>query len=213
MEKSKKGFLDRISSISTLTKNGLFLHGLRNNLARLGIDLMPYYWEIGSTDIETPKIRDDESLYKVSFFDVEELTYVKQNIIGIGHKNLIADLQSGDICLGIKKNEKIAIYSFIRSRDFEFRGRQFKIKPNEGYVCNTYTFEDFRGKNLAPYLRCQSYKLLKEKGIDTYYSISEYLNTPTLRYKRKLNVKPIQLFLSVILFKRWQFNFTLKNYK
>ena len=38
------------------------------------------------------------------FFGVEELTYVKQNIIGIGHKDLIADLQSGDICLGIKKH-------------------------------------------------------------------------------------------------------------
>jgi hypothetical protein len=31
-----------------------------------------------------------------------------------------------------------------------------------------YTFEAFRGKNLAPYLRYHSYKVLEDKGVTDY---------------------------------------------
>lgn len=212
MERGKKGIVSKLKWIYTLTKNGLFLHGIRNNLAKIGLDFMPYYWEFGSTDIEPPKIRDDESKYELSIFGEDEIKFIKSNVIGIEHKDLMSDLKNGDVCLGIKNEGKIAIYSFLRSHDFDFRGRWFKMKSSEGYIHNTYAFEDFRGKNLASYLRYQSYKYLKEKGIDKYYSISEYFNKPTLRYKQKLNVRPIKLYLSVILFKTWTFNFTLKKY-
>ena len=212
MEAGKKTFFDKIIWISNIIKNGLFWHGIRNTLAKIGLDFMPYFWEIGSIDIEPPRIRDDESKYKLSVFGEEEITYIKKNVIGISHKDLMSDLKNGDTCLGIKKGDKISVYSFIKHETFSIRGREFELKPSEGYVHNTYTFEDFRGKNLAPYLRYQSYQYLKGKGIDTYYSISEYFNKPTLKYKKKLNVKPLELYLSVILFKRWVFNFTLKSY-
>ena len=213
MEAGKNNITDKIQWMSNILKNDLFWHGVRNTIARLGIDIMPYYWEIGSTNIEPPQIRDDASKYQLSVFNEEELTYAQSNIIGIEHKDLIGDLRNGDTCLGIKKEGKIAIYSFIRHKDFNFRGRQFSIEPQEGYVHNTYTFEEFRGLNLAPYLRYQSYQYLKEKGTITYYSISEYLNKPTLKYKKKLSVRPLKLYLSLILFNRWSFNFELKSYK
>ena len=188
------------------------MQAIRNNLAKIGFDFMPYFWEIGSIDIEPPRIRDDESKYQLSVFGEEEITFIKNNVIGIAHKNLMNDLKNGDTCLGIKNEEEISVYSFIKHQTFSFRGRKFEIKPLEGYIHNTYTFEAFRGRNLAPYLRYQSYEHLKAKGIDKYYSISEYFNKPTLKYKKKLNIKPQKLYLSVILFKRWVFNFTLKSY-
>lgn len=202
----------KIIWIYNIIKNGLFWHGIRNNLAKIGFDFMPYFWEIGSIDIEPPRIRDDESKYQLSIFGEEEITFIKNNVIGIAHKDLMNDLKNGDTCLGIKNEEEISAYSFIKHQTFSFRGRKFEIKPLEGYVHNTYTFEAFRGRNLAPYLRYQSYEHLKAKGIDKYYSISEYFNKPTLKYKKKLNIKPQKLYLSVILFKRWVFNFTLKSY-
>ena len=212
MEAGKQNFSDRIKWIKNILRNGLFWQGIRNRLAKIGIDIMPYYWEIGSINIDPPKLRDDATKYHLSVFGEEEITFAKQNIIGIDHKDLIQDLRDGDTCLGIKKDGKIAIYSYVKHGDFTIRGRHFSLKPNEGYVHNTYTFEEFRGLNLAPYLRFQSYKHLKSKGIDTYYSISEYLNKPTLRYKQKLSVKPLKLYLSVILFKKLSYNFTLKSY-
>jgi hypothetical protein len=212
MEAGKKNLFYKIIWISNIVKNGLFWHGIRNTMAKIGFDFMPYFWEIGTTDIEPPRIRSDESKYQLSIFGEEEITFIKNNIIGIAHKDLMNDLKSGDTCLGIKNDGEISVYSFIKHQTFSIRGRKFVIKPSEGYVHNTYTFEAFRGKNLAPYLRYQCYEYLKDKGIDKYYSISEYFNKPTLRYKQKLNVKPQKLYLSVILFKRWEFNFTLKSY-
>ncbi|MFI0431255.1 hypothetical protein [Mariniflexile sp. HMF6888] len=211
MEVGKKRFY-KILWIYNIIKNGLFWHGVRNNLAKIGFDFMPYFWEIGSIDIEPPRIRDDESKYQLSIFGEEEITFIKNNVIGISHKDLMNDLKNGDTCLGLKNEGKISVYSFIKHQTFSFRGRKFEIKPSEGYVHNTYTFEAFRGRNLAPYLRYQIYEHLKAKGIDKYYSISEYFNKPTFKYKKKLNVKPQKLYLSVILFKRWVFNFTLKSY-
>ena len=212
MEAGKKTLFYKITWISNIIKNGLFWHGMRNTLAKIGFDFMPYFWEIGSIDIKSPRIRDDESKYQLSIFGEEEITFIKNNVIGITHKDLMNDLKNGDTCLGIKNDGIITVYSFIKHETFSFRGREFVIKPSEGYVHNTYTFEDFRGRNLAPYLRYQCYEYLKGKGVDKYYSISEYFNKPTLKYKQKLNIKPENLYLSVILFKRWLFNFTLKSY-
>ena len=213
MEKDQKGISYLTKWITQIIINGLFWQGVRNNLAKIGLDFMPYYWELGCTNIKPPQIRDDISKYQLSIFGEEEISVINQNVIGIGHKDLLSDLRNGDVCLGMKKEGRIAIYSFIKLRSFDFRGRSFEIKPVEGYVFNTYTFEDFRGKNLAPYLRYQSYEYFKDKGIERYYSISEYFNKPTLRYKKKLNVSPLKLYLSLILFKRWTMNFKLKTYR
>ncbi|NNE30774.1 MAG: hypothetical protein HKN40_00240 [Winogradskyella sp.] len=198
--------------IYNIAKNGLIWQGIRNRLAKIGFDFMPYYWEIGAIDIAPPSIRGDSSEYELSILNEDEIASIKSNIIGIAHKDLLNDYKQGDTCLAIKYRDKIAIYSFIKQTDFYFRGRIFKIKPSEGYVHHTYTFEDFRGKNLAPFLRYQSYNYFKSHGIDTYYSISEYFNKPTLKYKKKIGVKPLKLYLNVVLFKRWCYNFTLKSY-
>tara|TARA_R110002051_G_scaffold53843_1_gene101096 strand:+ start:561 stop:1199 length:639 start_codon:yes stop_codon:yes gene_type:complete len=212
LEAGKNNLNYKIKWISNIIKNGLFCHGIRNTLAKIGLDFMPYFLEVGSIDIRPPQIRDDESKYQFSFFGEEEISFIKKNIIGIAHKDLMNDLKNGDTCLGIKHEGKICIYTFIKHRSFSIRGRIFTLSPSEGYVHNTYTFEAYRGKNLAPYLRYKSYDYLRGKGIETYYSISEYFNKPTIRYKQKLKVKPLKLYLSVILFKRKVFNFTLKSY-
>ncbi len=75
-----------------------------------------------------------------------------------------------------------------------------------------YTFESYRGKNLAAYVRYQSYMLLKGKGINAYFSVSEYSNKSTIKFKRKLNSKPIKLYKSIVIVKKCILNFTLKSY-
>ncbi len=214
MEVGKKGIVHKFKQIITLSKNGLFWHGIRNNLAKIGLDFMPYYWEIGSINIEPPQIRSDNAAkYQLVQIGEKEITFIKKNIIGIEHKDLMNDLKNGDTCLALYYDKNICIYSFIKHKNFSIRGKNFVLKPNEAYVHNTYTFEAFRGKNLAPYLRYQSYQLLENKGVDTYYSISEYFNKPTIKYKQKLQVRPLKLYLSILLFKKWRFNYTLKSFE
>ena len=54
MEKNKIGFINRIKWIYKLTKHGLFMQGLRNNIAKIGIDIMPYYYFISTKENAVP---------------------------------------------------------------------------------------------------------------------------------------------------------------
>jgi hypothetical protein len=213
MEGNKSGLLYRIKWLSNIIKHGLFWHGVRNNLAKLGLDFMPYYWvKEATTPINPPEIRGADQDFEIEVFGEEEITYIKNTIIGIEEKDLFTDLKNGEICIGLKNKGNIAAYMFIKQKPFAFRKRHFNLKSNESYLHSMYTFEDYRGKNIAPYLRFQSYKYLESVGVDTYLSVSEYFNESTIKFKKKLNSKPLKLFLSVKLFEKWTMNFTLKQY-
>ncbi|MGK0307809.1 MAG: hypothetical protein ACI8RP_000765 [Urechidicola sp.] len=130
----------------------------------------------------------------------------------MGEKDLLTDLKNGEICVGLKNKGAIAAYMFIKQKPFIFRKRQFNLKLSESYLHSMYTFEAYRGKNMAPYLRYHSYKLLEKEGVTSYFSVSEYFNKSTIKFKKKLNSKPKKLYLSLVLFKKWTMNFTLKSY-
>lgn len=213
MEGDKTGLSYRIKWLSNIIKHGLFWHGVRNNLAKTGLDFMPYYWvEEATSPITPPKIYGEDINFEISIFGESEINYIKDTIIGIEQKDLLADLKNGEICIGLKHNGQIAAYMFIKCKPFIFRQRYFDLKPTESYLHSMYTFEAYRGKNIAPYLRYHSYKYLEKTNVRTYYSVSEYFNKSTIKFKEKLNSKPIKLYLSVDLFKKWDFNFILKSY-
>lgn len=213
MEGDKTGISYRIQWFSNIIKHGLFWHGVRNNLAKIGLDFMPYYWvEEATSPIKPPQLRGDDTNYEISIFGETEINYIKDTIIGIEQKDLLADLKNGEICIGLKNKGHIAAYMFIKSKPFTFRKRYFDLQPTESYLHSMYTFEAYRGKNIAPYLRFHSYQYLEKEHIKTYYSVSEYFNKSTIKFKEKLNSKPIKLYLSVLFFKKWSSNFTLKRY-
>ena len=214
MEGDKGGLSYRVKWMSNILKHGLFWHGVRNNLAKVGLDFMPYYWVKEATSpVKPPEVRGEDKDFEITTFGESEINYIKNTIIGIEQKDLLSDLKNGEICIGLKNKGKIAAYMFIKCRPFTFRKRFFDLQSTESYLHSMYTFEAYRGKNLAPYLRDHSYKHLEKKGITNFYSVSEYFNKSTIRFKKKLNSKPIKLYLSLVLFKRWTMNFTLKRYE
>lgn len=213
MEGDKKGLSYRLKWMSNILKHGLFWHGVRNNIARIGLDIMPYYWVKEATQpINPPQIRGENKNFEVSIFGEEEINYIKNTIIGIEEKDLLADLKNGEQCIGLKNDGTIAAYMFIKRKPFYFRKRLFDLSSDESYLHSMYTFETYRGKNLAPYLRYHSYKLLKDQGVTKYYSVSEYFNKSTIKFKEKLNSEPIKLYLSMRFFKKWILNLTLKRF-
>ncbi|MDT0558738.1 GNAT family N-acetyltransferase [Ichthyenterobacterium sp. W332] len=214
MEGDKKGLKYKFQWLYNIIKHGLFWHGVRNNIAKLGIDIMPYYWvreEV--TPVIPPKIRGEDKNFKISIFGESEINFVKSTIIGIEQKDLLSDLKRGEICIGLKNGEDVAAYMFIKKAPFYFRKRKFSLNTNEAYLHSMYTFERFRGKNLAPFLRYHSYRLLEEQGVNTFYSVSEFFNKSTIKFKKKMNSDHLKLFMSIVFFKKWTWNFTLKNFK
>lgn len=196
----------------TIVRNGLFLFGLRNRLALIGIDINPYYWvEEEFERCEVPIVKDDTSKYTLRYLTIDDVKLITKNH-GSSSQKMIEGLKNGQQCVGLEKNGEIACYSFIELNDFYFNGRLFKLKSNEAYFLNMWTFHNYRGKNLAPYLGYQTYRILEDRGVDVKYSISQYFNKSSIRFKKKLNSKHLYCYLSIVLFKKFTWNFTLKKY-
>ncbi|SHI52670.1 GNAT family N-acetyltransferase [Algibacter luteus] len=213
MEKSKNGILNRLKCIATYIKYGLFLHGVRNNLAKIGLDFMPYYYcKSMSSKVNPDQIKTPDLDLKLSIFGKTEINYIKNSILGINDNFLFKDLNNGVTCVGLKKDDDIVAFLFIRSQSFYFRNRLFNLNENEHFFVFMYVYENYRGKGIAPYLRYQCYKLLEKEGVNTFYSISEYFNFSAIKYQKKFNAKPLELCLSIKLFKKNIWNFTLKKY-
>lgn len=213
MENNNKGIVNRIKWIYKLTKHGLFMQGLRNNLAKLGIDIMPYYYFISTKENAVPqKIRGEKITSEVTVFDESDLKLIKESISGLDQKDFLEDIKNGDICMGIKHNNEIVAYSMIKNKPFYFRKRYFHLTEKDIYIHSLYTFDKYRGKNISPYMKYKRYGLFEKQGVIYHHAITEYFNKSALRIQHKLNAKTDALYLSIILFKKWTFNYTLKKY-
>lgn len=209
VKKSKNASV--IKRYKDIISNGLFMFGLLNRLAKIGVDICPYYWVQEETEpCEQPIIKDD-AVYSVRFLKLNELKAVCHLKPGQEYDKMMKDVENGHLVIALEKEKTIAAYTFVELNSFNFKGRRFDLKPNEAYLLNMWTFHDFRGKNLAPYLRYQAYRLLSERGIDTKYSITDYFNKSSIKFKDKLNAKPLSLYLAIVLFKKFTWNFTLRR--
>jgi len=96
-------------------------------------------------------------------------------------------IKEGQVCVGIKGNDAIVAFMFIKRDVYPFRGKTFYLQINEGYLHSMYTFEAYRCRKIAPYLRYQCYEICKDLGLNKNYSVSEYFNTSSKRFRQKLN--------------------------
>ena len=193
-----------------IINNGLFLFGIRNKLAKIGLDIDPYYWVQEEFEpCEEPQIKGNTSEYHVRYFDVEEIKIIAGNVA----KELTKDIRSGQLYIGLEHKGEVAAFTFIDVNDFVFKRQLFKLKDNEAYLLNMWTLHSFRGRNLAPYLRYQAYKLLEKRGRHVKYSITQYFNKSSIKFKKKLNSKHLKLYISIALFKKYHWNFLLRTHK
>lgn len=208
-QKQKSGILGLIRQ---KFKYGLVWYSIRNILAQCGLDMLAYYWVVeDKVMVDIPKIKDQESNYGLRYLKREELVVMDQ-ISGVNVEALQLQLDEGAECIGLVNGDVIAAVMFIEYGTIIFKKRRFELKSNEAYLSNMYTFNAHRGKNLAPYLRYQSYLLLRERGYNTFYSVTAYWNKSSVKFKEKLGAIPQALYLHVGLVKRYNFNFLLREY-
>ena len=213
MEKGKGKFY-RLKWFWNILRNGLFWFGLRNRLANIGLDFDPYYWELeGLSMTDPPNIKADPNNFNLEYLGLEEIGKLSERIHGINRHLLLEGMENGQQCIGLRHIDgKIAAYMMIETKAYNYKKRCITLASNEAYLLGMYTFEDFRGMNLAPYLRYRCYKLLKEEGRDRLYSITAYFNKSSLRFKNKLGARHLNLHMYIGLFNKIERNFVLKNY-
>ena len=211
LEKTKDSLLKKIR---LKIRYGLTLQGIRNQLFKIGIEFSPYYlFQEGINVTEIPEIKGMDTDYSCELLKPEDMKTIGAiNNAGFSEEKLLALLKTGELCLGIKHNNEIAAFMWMNYNELNYKSTVIPLKDNEAYLWFMYTRNSYRGNNLAPCLRYQSYKMLKEIGRDKLYSISDSFNSPAVTFKKKLNAKKLKLILFVEFFKKFQQSYTLKSY-
>ncbi len=212
MKTIEKKRFNKFRLVRDRIKNGLILFTLRDLLSRIGLDIELYYWDEEKLEnSKEPVIKDASNTYEVVIVEADEIGNMYP-ISGWDYNELKKDIQNGQLCMGLRYNDEIVSIVFAKFNDVINNQRTFKLRSNQAYILNLYTFESHRGKNLAPYLRYHCYKALKEKGVEQVFCITSVLNKSVLKSNRKLNIKHVSLYLYIGLFKRFHWNYILKRY-
>jgi hypothetical protein len=192
---------------------GLIIHVIKRRIPRIGIDISPYYlYQENCKDSAIPAIKELDPDYSFGIILPEDLKQLENNGSGFSPEELLDFLKAGQKCFGVKYKGEVAAFMLVNFDELKYKSMHMQLKSNEAYLWNMFTLEPYRGRNLAPYLRFKSYKILNAMGRDTLYSVSECFNTPAIKFKRKLNAKIQKLMLHVRLFKKFKRNFTIKSY-
>ena len=197
-----------------------FRHGLiplmaRDYLAKLGVEITPFYWMEEKVPDQVPTHLDaDFKGYEFSLFGLEEIKEIcklpERKFMSEEHITKI--FHQGKKCFGAKYRGEIAGFIWFDLTESCTRFWPTTLKNNEAYIFDMYVLRSFRGKNLAPVLRYKAYGILKELGRDTCYSVTESFNTPSIKVKEKLNAKFVFLGLYVNLFKKYRKRWILRKY-
>jgi hypothetical protein len=203
-----------LKKIQIKFRYGMTFQAISSLLTRIGIDITPYYlFQEGINGTEIPEIKGIAADYSCELLSLEDMKIIEAvNFVGLSEKKLIDLLNAGEKCIGIKHKGEIAAFMWINFIEFSYRSTFMHLKSNEAYLWFMNTMESYKGRNLAPYLRYKSYEMLKEMGRDKLYSVSDYFNSPAVKFKKKLNAKKLKLILDILLFKRLRWSFTLKSY-
>ena len=194
--------------------HGLVMHTILNQFSKIGISITPYYWvQEGLVMKEIPQPEGNPDDYSLITLDSSDIQSIIHNIRGVTLEEFLKRLEDGQICFGIKYRNEITSVMWANFNICHHRPGGSKLEIDEAYLHGMYTFDAFRGQNIAPYLRYKCYEALRGMGRDKLYSITEYFNKSAFRYKQKLNAKNLELGLIIDLFSKFRRRFHLRSYQ
>ena len=187
------------------------LRGLLHRLARVGVAIQPYLFvrEGAASTAAAVSIDPRFSSGFIGADDTPELVRVEP---GISAEQCLDRFQRGLLCYAVKQEHRIVAKMWCDLEEVNFPPCFRKLEGHEAYLFNAYTDPTVRGHNLAPFMRQQCYAALRARGRSTFYSYSDYFNTASRRFKKKLGAIDESLFIHVALLGRYSRTFTLRRY-
>ena len=202
-----------IGSIKEAMRHGLVIQRIIGRLQRFGLNLNPYYLFREGDGVEQmrwPALADE---FPSSVLDPEYLPALADCTEWATVGRLQDRLDKGHLCIVILHQGQIAGYTWADFDEVNDAACDFSLGPGEAYLYDAFVAPAHRGLGLAPYLRCESYKHLRRAGRTTFYSISDYFNSPAIRFKQKLNAEVVRLYLQIKLGDKQVGQWVLKNYR
>jgi hypothetical protein len=177
---------------------------LTDRLMALGFTVKLSYWVREQVAQTLPAGMQEDDFRDFTFV---ELTYDDmQKVAADAEGDLSLEYLQGTIslpgvkCYALRHGSQIACMTSFNFVECASKFLPRRMKENEVYCFDMFTMKPYRGRNLAPYLRYKAMQAVEALGKDTFYSISDYLNPPAIRFKKKMHAEFLELHLYVALF-------------
>jgi hypothetical protein len=202
-----------MNGILNAFKHGLVTQRVIARLARVGVTIDPYIlWREGVRPhrAEWPGLAEE---FPSSVLVPSDIAAVAACVPWGSVERVQARLDKGHQCIVIKSGERIAGYSWADFDEVNDAVCDYKLAPGEAYLYDGFIAPEFRGRSLAGYMRVECYRHLRHAGRHTFYSITDYFNSPAIRWKQKLNAEAMRLYLRIAL-GGWQIGqWVLRDYE
>jgi len=185
-------------------RNRLCIQAILERMWDLGIIVMPFYWVLELYDpAALAAIEDNFKEYTFEPFGPEEMKImgkIKGRSPCKKEADLLKLLDEGHKCYGIKYKGDIAAFTWVSFNGCTMETYRPPMKEDEIYLFDMYTLASFRGKDLAPYLRLKTQDTVSERGDYKFYSITDFFNKSSIKFKQKINAKFVR---KVWYFRLW----------
>ena len=187
---------------------------LHDGLIKIGIHLSLFYWVEEGLHLQTSPFEFEEfSDYSVEFLKEDELNIIADIPEKPYKKEILTKrIKEGSGCILFKKKNKVIGYTWYNLSRCSTIFYNQNLNENEAYLFDAYVLMDFRGKKIAPFVRYQSYIELQKLNKIVLYSISDFFNNQSIRFKKKLNAKFLFLMLYINLFNKFTFSRVIKRF-
>jgi hypothetical protein len=194
-------------------KHGLVTQRVLDRLRLMGVVIHPYYlFREGVRPHQTnwPEIAREFPSFLLDPVDIPEVAACRRwNTVD----EIRSRLDKGHLCIVLKSGGRIAGYTWADLNEVNDSACRYALVAGEAYLYDAFISPEFRGRKLAPYLRAESYKQLRQLGRHTFYSISQCFNAPAIKFKEKLNAEVIRLYLQIKLGRRAVGHWLLRDYE
>jgi GNAT superfamily N-acetyltransferase len=203
----------------TLTKIRYYKHGVPwygfllrvsiDTVSKLGLRIEPFHLYLeGLGRCQPPSLPRGLEQASISFLTPEDMAEVASLP---GRQSSPAQLQdrlrAGRLCLGVKHHGKIVAFTWCSLSECHIEKRHlFDLEPGEASLFDAYTAAEYRGQQLAPWIRYRCYEELAKLGRTRCYSVTIAFNTPAIRFKQKLGAEVSGRGVYVDLLARHQFH-------
>jgi ribosomal protein S18 acetylase RimI-like enzyme len=200
------------SSIRKARRHGHIRHRINARLKQIGLHINAYYLVREGKDLAGLQYGELPAEIKSEILDPKDVPAIAECSEWASLANIQARVDKGHFCVVLKHGEKIAGYTWADLNEVNDATCNYELKPGEAYLYDAFVVPEYRGGALAPLLRIECYKHLQEAGMHTFYSVSDYVDTPAIRFKQKLNAEFLKLYLQIKIGDRELGHWRLKDY-
>ena len=121
-------------------------------------------------------------------------------------------LESGQLCLGVRNRGEIVAFTWCNLKECLIEKHHlFELHDDEASLFDAYTAREYRGRDVAPWMRYRCYEEMEKLGRHRCYSVTILFNTPAIRFKQKLGAVVVGRGVYVDLLARKQFHLGLDH--